>query len=359
MPLPVQQQNTVEPGGNQPWVCIAPMMKWTDRHYRFFMRTMTRHTLLYTEMITCGAVIHGDREHLLGFSPEEKPLALQVGGNNPDELARCTRIAEELGYDEINLNVGCPSERVQDGRFGACLMARPAQVARAVEAMKAACRIPVTVKCRIGISSRERYEHLHEFVHTVASAGCDRFIVHARVAVLGGFSPKQNRTIPPLRYDDVYRLKADFPYLTVIINGGIRTLGEAVSHLRRVDGFMIGRAAYENPYLFAEVDSQFFDPCAPIPSRREIIHAMVEYIDSWVERGLYPNHILKHMHGLFAFRPGSRAFKRYLSEFGHRPGTTGKILLDAIRAIPDDVLDERGCPQPVAHKVLPAPASAK
>lgn len=335
------------------------MMKWTDRHYRFFMRTMTRRTLLYTEMITSGAVIHGDRERLLGFSLEEKPLALQVGGNDPAELARCAQIAEAMGYDEINLNVGCPSERVQDGQFGACLMARPEVVARAVAAMKAACSIPVTVKHRIGIDGRESYQHLREFVETVAAAGCDRFIVHARVAILGGFNPKQNRTIPPLRYEDVYRLKADFPQLSIVINGGIRTLQEMETHLRHVDGVMIGRAAYENPYLFALVDSHFFDPGAPVPSRREIIQSMVHYINRWVEKGLYPNHILKHMHGLFAFRPGSRAFKRYLGEFGHRPGTTGEILLKAIQAVPAHVLDERGYPEPLEERLAPGFALAR
>lgn len=322
-------------------VSVAPMMDWTDRHYRYFMRRITRHTLLYTEMKTSGAVLFGERERILGFSPAEKPLALQLGGDNPAELAECARIAEDLGYDEVNLNVGCPSGRVQRGNFGACLMAEPGRVASCLEAMRRAVSIPVTVKHRIGIDGLEDYEDLKRFVGVVAASGCDRFIVHARVALLQGLNPKENRAVPPLRYEEVYRLKADFPALAIEINGGIKSLEEALAHLERVDGVMIGRAAYENPFLFAAVDSRFYEDHRQAPTRREIVEAMIPYLKEQIRRGVFPRHVTRHLLGLFHGRPGANFWKRYLSENAHKPETTTAILHDAIRGIPAEVLDER------------------
>lgn len=322
-------------------VSVAPMMEWTDRHYRYFMRQITRRSLLYTEMITTGAVIHGDRERIIGFSQEEKPLALQLGGDDPRELAECAQIAEDFGYDEINLNVGCPSDRVQKGNFGACLMATPEVVGEGVAAMQRAVSIPVTVKHRIGIDGLEDYEHLAAFVKTVAGYGCRRFIVHARIALLNGLNPKENRTVPPLRYEDVYRLKQEFPELIIEINGGIKSEAAVAEQLRQVDGVMIGRTAYENPFLFAGFDSLFYGEESPPPTRREIVEAMVPYIEAQQALGVYPNRILRHMHGLFHGRRGTKAWKRYLSENAHKPETTSAILHRAVEDIPDEVLDER------------------
>lgn len=293
---------------------IAPMMDRTDRHFRYLMRQITRCTLLYTEMVTSAAILHGDRQHLLGFSPEEKPLVLQVGGDNPHDLAECARIAESMGYDEINLNVGCPSSRVQDGNFGACLMAHPARVAACVEAMIKATSLPVTVKHRIGIDDRDRYEDMAEFVRTVAAAGCRRFTVHARKAWLQGLSPKENRDVPPLRYAEVHRLKQEFPQLFVEINGGFTTLEQVQQQLEQVDAVMIGRAAYDHPYLFASVDRDIFGKATIVASRREIAESMIPYIDHWVGRGLKLNKITRHMLQLFSGQPGSRAWKRILTE---------------------------------------------
>lgn len=324
-------------------VSVAPMMEWSDRHYRFLMRQITRHTLLYTEMKTTGAVIHGDREKIIGFSATEKPLALQLGGDDPAEMAACAQIAEAWGYDEVNINVGCPSQRVQKGSFGACLMARPEVVAECVAKMRAAVKIPVTVKHRIGIDDMQSYEELARFVEIVAEAGCDRFIVHARIALLQGLNPKQNRTVPPLRYEDVYRLKRQFPQLRIEINGGIQSVEEIAAHLAHVDGVMVGRAAYQNPFLFAVVDSQFYGSDRRPPTRREVVEAMIPYIEHWREKGIFPNRIVRHMLGLFSFRRGNKAWKRYLSENAHKPEATGQILREAIRQIPDEVLDE--CPR--------------
>jgi len=325
-----------------PWrISVAPMMKWTTRHFRYFMRQITRHTLLYTEMVTSGAILHGDREKILGVDPQEKPLGLQIGGDNPKELGACARIAEDLGFDEVNLNVGCPSERVQNGNFGACLMTAPEIVAEAVHAMKQSTHLPITVKHRIGVDDQDDYEFLYRFVRIVSKAGCDRFIIHARKAWLKGLSPKANRTIPPLRYDFVYQLKKDFPHLNIVVNGGIHSIEDMRHHLKFVDGVMVGRAAYENPFLFSLVDQVFYGSQAPPPSRFEVIEKMVDYIERWRQKGLYPNHILRHMHGLFAYQRGTRAWKRYLSEHGHLPGTTGQILYDACRNIPEEILHER------------------
>jgi tRNA-dihydrouridine synthase A len=317
------------------------MMDRTDRHYRYFMRQITRHTLLYTEMITTGAILHGNRDTLLGFSEIERPLALQLGGDDPEQLAEGARIAEAWGYTEVNLNVGCPSDRVQSGRFGACLMAQPTRVARSVEAMRRATTLPVTVKHRIGINGLEHYENLARFVYTVAQAGCDRFIVHARIAVLHGLSPRENRAIPPLRYADVYRLKDAFPELVIEINGGVTTFEQVREHLYHVDGVMIGRAAYDNPYLFALADALCFGDETPAPTRRQVIEAMIPYVEHWAARGLAAGRVLRHMLGLFAHQRVAKAWKRYLSETTQRSTNPAAILSAAIHLLPDDILDAR------------------
>ena len=321
------------PSGNP--LSVAPMMERTDRHFRYFMRQITRCTLLYTEMITTAAILHGDRNKLLGFSPEEKPLSLQLGGDNPLELAECARIAEDMGYDEINLNVGCPSSRVKEGNFGACLMAQPEKVARAVEAMQKAVVVPVTVKHRIGIDDRDRYEDMANFVRIVAEAGCRRFTVHARKAWLQGLSPKGNRTVPPLRYGDVHRLKQEFPHLLIEINGGITTLAQVREQLAWVDAVMIGRAAYDNPFLFATVDRDIYGEKATPPTRREVVESMLPYIDYWLEKGWRLHAISRHMLELFAAQPGSKAWKRHISENAHLPGANSQVLRDALAKVPN------------------------
>jgi tRNA-dihydrouridine synthase A len=321
---------------------VAPMMDRTDRHFRAFLRRITRRTLLYSEMITTGAVLHGDREHLLGFSPEERPLALQLGGDDPGELARAAALAAEWGYDEVNLNVGCPSDRVQKGRFGACLMAEPERVAAAVAAMRDAVDLPVTVKHRLGIDDADRYEDMHRFVVTVAAAGCDRFSVHARKAWLSGLSPKENRTVPPLRYEAVHRLKRELPHLVIEINGGILDLAAARQHLAAgVDAVMIGRAAYDDPYLLAAADRDLFADPAPAPSRREVIEAFLPYVEDRLRRGDPLKRLTRHVLGLFAGRPGARAWKRHLAENAHRDGAGPEVLLAAMGKVPGEVLDER------------------
>ena len=313
---------------------IAPMMDRTDRHYRYFMRQITRCTLLYTEMVTSAAIMHGDREHLLGFSPEEKPLSLQVGGDNPKDLAECARIAEGMGYDEINLNVGCPSSRVQSGNFGACLMAQPQQVADCVAAMINATKIPVTVKHRIGVDDLDSYEDMVNFVNIVSQAGCQRFTVHARKAWLQGLSPKENRDVPPLRYDDVHRLKQDFPNLFIEINGGFKNLVQVQQHLESVDAVMIGRAAYDNPYLFATVDKEFYTGSATFVNRREVVENMYYYIDKWAAKGLKLNKITRHMLQLFAGKPGSRAWKQHITEYSCYFGVGSEVLREALAKVP-------------------------
>jgi len=323
------------------------MMDWTDRHQRVFMRGVTRHALLYTEMVTMNAVLRGDRARVLGFSEVEKPLALQLGGDDPARLAECARIAEDWGYDEVNLNVGCPSERVQSGNFGACLMAQPELVAACVAAMKAAVKIPVTVKHRLGIDDLDSFERLAHFVAVVADAGAARFTVHARKAWLSGLSPKENRTVPPLRYESVYRLKEVFPALQIELNGGVKTLGEAEGHLERVDAVMIGRAAYETPYALAEADARFYG-AAHVPTRREVVDAVIPYAAEQLERGVPLNSLTRHMLGLFAGQPGARAWRRHLSEHAHRPGAGVGVLQDALAYLPNAVLDER----PAVHQAV-------
>lgn len=311
-------------------VSIAPMMDRTDRHCRFFLRQMTRRSLLYTEMVVTQAIVHGDRSRLLDFDAMEKPLALQLGGDDPQQLAWCAQIAESWGYDEVNLNVGCPSDRVQSGNFGACLMAQPERVAAAVARMRSVVAIPVTVKHRIGIDDLDSYDHLHRFVEMVAAAGCERFTVHARKAWLQGLSPKENRTIPPLKYDWVYRLKQDFPRLIIEVNGGITTTAAIADHLTQVDGVMIGRAAYDDPCLLATVDREFFGEMAPPPTRRQVVEAMVPYVERWCDRGLKLHAISRHLLGLFAGQPGTKAWKRHISLHACRPGASAQVLLDAL-----------------------------
>ncbi|CDI01537.1 tRNA-dihydrouridine synthase A [Candidatus Competibacter denitrificans Run_A_D11] len=316
-------------------VSVAPMLDWTDRHCRFFLRLLTRHTLLYTEMVTTGAVLHGNRERLLAYDPAEHPLALQLGGSNPTDLARCARIAADLGYDEINLNVGCPSDRVQSGRFGACLMAEPLLVAECVAAMQAAVDLPVTVKTRIGIDDRDSYEELAEFVRCIALAGCRTLIIHARKAWLTGLSPKENRQIPPLRYDVVYRLKQDFSELRFILNGGVASIQQMAEHLALVDGVMIGRAAYENPYLLAEVDQRFFGTSQPIPTRHDIVHRLLPYVEQQLQAGTPLHCMTRHILGLFQGVPGARAWRRSLSENTHHANAGVEVLTTALRLVPE------------------------
>jgi tRNA-dihydrouridine synthase A len=318
---------------------IAPMMDWTDRHCRFFHRLLTRRALIYTEMITTGAIQHGDRARLLGFDPAEHPVAVQLGGSEPAALAQSARICADLGYDEINLNVGCPSDRVQEGRFGACLMAEPALVGEGVAAMKAAVPIPVTVKCRIGIDDQDPEASLDAFVHVVRAAGADTLIVHARKAWLDGLSPRENRDIPPLDYDRVYRLKRANPVLPVIINGGIASLAEAAGHLAQVDGVMMGRAAYQDPWRLLAVDPELFGTPAPFASPRQAALALVPYIEREVARGTRLHAITRHVLGLFHAVPGARAFRRHLATEGVKPGAGAKTFLDALSLVRDGDVD--------------------
>jgi len=313
------------------------MMDWTDRHCRVFHRVMTRRARLYTEMLTTGAIIHGDRQRLLGFDPSEHPVALQLGGSDPGDLAIAARIGEDFGYDEINLNVGCPSDRVKDGRFGACLMAEPGLVARGVDAMKRAVRIPVTVKCRIGIDDQDPEVALDVLARDVVAAGCDALIVHARKAWLNGLSPKENRDIPPLDYDRVYRLKAAMPDVPIIINGGIASLDEAKQHLGHVDGVMLGRAAYHDPWRLLAVDSELFGESAPHTAMKHVFEAMAPYIERQLAQGVRLHSITRHFVGAFHGVPGARAFRRHLAENGVKPGAGVNVLRDAVALVEDRV----------------------
>jgi tRNA-dihydrouridine synthase A len=313
------------------------MMDRTDRHFRRLVRAITRHTLLYTEMVTTGAVLRGPRR-LLEHSPVERPLALQLGGDRPADLAEAARIAEGLGYDEVNLNVGCPSERVQSGRFGACLMVSPELVAECVGAMRSAVRLPVTVKHRIGVDDRDRYEDLERFVRIVAAAGCDRFTVHARKAILAGLSPKENRTVPPLRYDDVYRLKREHPELAIEINGGVTSLAVGLGHLEAVDAVMIGRAAYDDPFLLADADRLFFGRISVVGGREEVARSMIDYARSEVARGERLHRITRHMLNLFAGQPGARRWKRELSALAARTDARPEALERALPSIASPVV---------------------
>jgi tRNA-dihydrouridine synthase A len=317
---------------------VAPMMDWTDRHCRVFHRLMTRHARLYTEMLTTGAIIHGDRKRLLGFDAGEHPVALQLGGSDPQALATAAKIGEEFGYDEINLNVGCPSDRVKDGRFGACLMAEPALVAECIDAMKRAVAIPVTVKCRIGIDDQDPEIALDALAHGVVAAGADALIVHARKAWLNGLSPKENRDIPPLDYDRVYRLKALMPDMPIIINGGIASLGEAKRHLVHVDGVMLGRAAYQEPWRLLAADPELFGVAAPYATMKDVFEAMMPYIEDQLAQGTRLHSIARHFVGAFHGVPGARAFRRHLAENGVKPGAGAHVLRDAIALVEDRAL---------------------
>ena len=319
----------------RPWrFCVAPMMEWTDRHCRFFLRLISRHARLYTEMVTSAAIVHGDRERLLGFDGFEHPVALQLGGSDPRELAESAQIGEQYGYDEINLNCGCPSDRVQSGRFGACLMGEPALVARCVVAMRSAVSVPVTVKCRIGIDDRDSYEELHEFVRQIRDAGIDALVVHARKAILQGLSPKENRDIPPLVYPTVYRLKADFPQLPIVINGGMSTLVQCKEHLSQVDGVMLGRTAYHEPWLLAGVDQGLFGDDHPVPSRHEVLESFMPYVERQLAAGVRLNAMSRHLLGLFHGSPGGRLYRRYIAENAYKRNAGCEVLRDAAALVP-------------------------
>jgi tRNA-dihydrouridine synthase A len=317
---------------------VPSMMDWTDRHCRFFHRQLSARALLYTEMVTAEAILRGDRERLLGFHAVEHPVALQLGGSDPARLAEAATIGEDFGYDEINLNVGCPSDRVQEGCFGACLMAEPDLVAHCVAAMRRRVALPVTVKCRIGIDDQDSEADLERFVSTVAGAGCATFIVHARKAWLEGLSPKENREVPPLDYGRVYRLKAAHPELEIVLNGGIGSLEEAETHLAHVDGVALGRAAYLNPYLLAEVDGRLFGDDCPAPTRRETLEALLPYVERHLARGGRLNNVTRHLLGLYHGRPRARAFRRHLSERAPRDGADIEVLLQAIRIVEGEAM---------------------
>ncbi len=319
-------------------ISVAPMMDRTDRHFRYLVRLISRHTLLYTEMVTTPAIVHGPWRRLLAYNPQEHPIALQLGGDDAAQLVHCARLAEDLGFDEINLNVGCPSDRVQKARIGACLMEHPNVVADAVAAMRAATKLPVTVKHRVGIDDHDSYEFMHDFVQRVAEAGCDKFTVHARIAILGGLSPKDNRRVPPLRYHDVYRLKKDMPYIRIELNGGVTSLDCVDRHLLEVDAVMIGRAAYDNPLLFAQADRKYFGAHhATLPEletsleykRREVAEAMAAYVDCEVAQGVPTHSVTRHMFGLFTGVPGARNWRRALSTLRVEGG---ERVLQALRA---------------------------
>src|ERR1700760_338676 len=316
---------------------VAPMMDWTDRHCRVFHRLMTRRGRLYTEMLTTGAILHGDRQRLLAFDKSEHPVALQLGGSDPRDLAASARIGEDFGYDEININVGCPSDRVKDGRFGACLMADPELVARGVAAMKQAVAVPVTVKCRIGIDDQDPEAALDALAQAVVAAGADALIVHARKAWLTGLSPKENRHIPPLDYGRVYRLKQALPDVPVIINGGIASIAEAKEHLAHVDGVMLGRAAYQEPWRLLAVDRELFGEAAPYASMKDVFAAMMPYIEAQLAQGTRLHSMTRHFVGSFHGVKGARAFRRHLAENGVKPGAGVDVLRDAIALVQDRV----------------------
>jgi tRNA-dihydrouridine synthase A len=319
--------NTIHP------LSVAPMMDRTDRHCRYFLRQISRRTLLYTEMVTSMAILHGDKEKLLGFDAAEHPISLQIGGDNPQDLAQCAQIAEDFGYDEVNLNVGCPSSRVQNGNFGACLMLQPERVAECIAAMGNATKLPVTIKHRIGVDEADSYEELVKFVEIVAQAGCQRFSVHARKAWLQGLSPKENREVPPLRYDLVHQLKRDFPHLSIEINGGFTTLEQAKTQLQSVDAVMIGRAIYDNPYLLAYADSEIYGDLTPPPSRHQIVANMLPYIEEWLDRGWRLNSITRHMLQLFHGQPGSRIWRRVITEQSVLPGAGVEVIKQALEGV--------------------------
>lgn len=312
---------------------LAPMMDWSDRHCRYFWRLMSKHSVLYTEMVTSGALIHGDRERFLQFNPEEQPVALQLGGHDPKDLAACAKMAEDWGYDEVNLNCGCPSDRVQNGMIGACLMAHPQKVADALKSMQDAVGIPVTVKHRIGIDDMDDYQGLEDFVMAQADIGCTTFVVHARKAWLQGLSPKENRDKPPLNYQRVYKLKAEHPELEIIINGGITTIEQSLEHLKHVDGVMVGREAYSNPYLLAEVDSAIYGDHTPTLTRGEVIEAFMTYIEREIAKGTRLHHMTRHVLGMYQGVKGAKQFRRHISENAYKDNAGAEVLEKAFSFI--------------------------
>jgi tRNA-dihydrouridine synthase A len=330
---------------HSPWkLCVAPMMEWTDRHCRHFHRLLSPHARLYTEMISTGALLHGPRERLLAFSAPQHPVALQLGGADPQELATCARYGADAGFDEINLNVGCPSDRVQHARIGACLMREPELVADCVASMRGAVDIPVTVKCRTGVDDDDGYEFLERFVATVAGSGCEVFIVHARKAILKGLSPAQNRTIPPLDWTRVRRLKADFPHLTFVVNGGLDNVEHVRQQLRCVDGVMLGRASYHNPWLLTELEHALFTESLGVRAgagRLDLLTQFVPYVEAEIEKGARLHDIARHLHGLFNGCPGARRFRRHLSEHAHRQNAGAHVLLEAAAHIGESIFEER------------------
>ncbi len=316
---------------------IAPMLDWTNRDYRYFMRLITRHSLLYTEMVTTGAILYGENlDRFLGHDVSEQPIALQLGGSEPAALAACAKLGEEWGYSEINLNVGCPSNRVQSGRFGACLMAEAELVAEGVSAMQDVVDIPVTVKTRLGIDKQDSYAFLADFIATVSEVGCEQFILHARKAWLSGLSPKENRDVPPLDYDRVLQIKQDFPDLKIMINGGVTSLDAAKAHLTQLDGVMVGRAAYHDPYCLAAADKDIFGDDHGVLSRHEIVRAMLPYIEQRITQGKSLQAITRHMLGLFQGQPGAKMWRRYLSENAHIRGAEIGVVEQALALVPED-----------------------
>ena len=325
--------NIIAPAILQHSVCVAPMLDWSDRHCRYFHRLLSKQLILYSEMVTTGAVIHGDRHRYLTFNTQEHPIALQLGGSSAKDLAECSKMAEDYAYDEVNLNVGCPSDRVQNGRFGACLMAEPELVAACVAAMQAAVELPITVKSRIGIDDRDSYEELTHFIETVAKGGCKTFIIHARKAWLSGLSPKQNRDVPPLRYEIVQQIKRDFPHLEIIINGGITTLLQAQELLQSLDGVMIGREAYHNPYLLMNVDRDIYQQQSPLKTRHEVVLELIPYIQEQLANGVRLHSITRHILGLFHGVQGAKAWRRHLSIYGPKAGANENVVLQALELV--------------------------
>jgi len=329
-----KHQHSLENGARR--FSVAPMMEWTDRHYRYFARLISRHTLLYSEMVTSGALIHGDKQRHLQYNVEEQPVALQLGGSNAKELALCCKMAEDYGYNEVNLNVGCPSDRVQNNMIGACLMGHAGLVNECLSEMSAATSLPVTVKHRIGIDELDSPEFLFGFVDEIKKSGCSTFIVHARKAILQGLSPKENRDIPPLIYDRVYDLKTKFPELEVIINGGIKTLDEIQTHLHHVDGVMVGREAYQNPWLLSHIDKEIYkDSEAVSQTRHDIVRLMLPYIEDQLNKGQRLNYITRHILGIFHGQAGGKRFRRFISENAHKPGANVSVVEAALELVPE------------------------
>ncbi len=313
--------------------CVAPMLDWTDRHERYFLRLISRHAYLYTEMVTTGALIYGNRDRYLQFSEQEQPIALQLGGSDSKALAECAKMAEDYGYNEVNINVGCPSERVQKGAFGACLMAEPELIADCVDAMRAEVKIPITVKNRIGIDEQDEAQSLRQFINVVSKSGCETFIIHARKAWLKGLSPKENRDVPPLNYDLVYQIKRDYPHLKIIINGGIKTIQSSLEHLQHVDGVMLGREVYHNPYLMMQVDGNIYADEGKVLSRKQILEQYFSYIEQQMGQGVYLKQMSRHLLGLFQGQPGAKAWRRYISENAHKEGAGIEVLQQAMEKV--------------------------